>query len=249
MKTAKQAYELNKQIEQFVIDKKNDQSSYGIEDLAYVNQYVGYGGMWKQDTALEKNRGLYEYYTPTPVIEKMMGLAVKHGYKNGRVLEPSCGIGRFLHYFAPNAEVTGIEIDEISALICKANFPTFDIRHQSFNTLFVDRRGNAQSYSPEYDLVIGNPPYGEFSGRNTTKEKRLTKANNFVEYFIARGLDLLKPKGILTYIIPSNFLHLGENKAKRMILEKADLVDAYRLPYRIFDYTNINTDIVVFKKK
>ncbi|MEN0047861.1 MAG: N-6 DNA methylase [Bacteroidota bacterium] len=249
MKAITEAYKLNKEIEQFVLDMKRTNTIYSIQDLAYVNQYIGYGGMWKLDTDLKGTRGLYEYYTPASVIEKMVGLAVKHGYENGKVLEPSCGIGRFLHYFAPNAEVTGIEIDEISAAICKANFPTFDIKKQSFNALFVDRRGNSVDYKPEYDLVIGNPPYGEFSGRNTTREKKATKANNFVEYFISRGLDLLNPNGVLAYIVPSAFLFLGENEAKNIILQKADLVEAYRLPYRIFDYTDINTDIVVFKKK
>lgn len=249
MKGIKNAYELNKEIEQFVLNKKKDGTPYSIEDLAYANQYVGFGGMWKLDAELESTRGLYEYYTPADVIEKMVGLAVKHGYKNGKVLEPACGIGRFLHYFSPSAEVTGIEIDEVSYLICQANFPTFDIRHQSFNTLFVDRRGNAQTFKVEYDLVIGNPPYGEFTGRNTTAEKKTTKVNNYVEYFITRGLDVLKSNGLLIYIVPSTFLSLGENEAKRLILEKADLVEAYRLPYRIFDYTDINTDIVVFRRK
>ena len=33
------------------------------------------------------------------------------------------------------------------------------------------------------------------------------------------------------------------------ILAKAELVDAYRLPVKTFDQTDIQTDIVIFKKR
>ena len=164
-------------------------------------------------------------------------------------MEPSCGTGRFLHYFSPDADVTGIELDEVSFHIAKANFPHFKFLHQPFNRLFVDRRGNPLSYKAEYSLVIGNPPYGAFQGRNTAKEKQVTKANDYVEYFITRGLDLLLPGGLLVYIIPSAFLDGEDNEAKEQILSKATLLKAYRLPKSIFEQTDVQTDIVVFKRK
>lgn len=246
---SKTSYLLNQQIAAFVRDKARSGSPYTQADLAYVNGYVGYGGMWKLDEKLSKERGLYEYYTPTAVVSKMVGLAYAHGYAGGPVLEPSCGIGRFLHYFDPKEQVTGIELDEVSYLIAQVNFPTYDIRHQSFNTLFVDRRGKAQPFQPTYRLIIGNPPYGDFAGRGTQAEKRITKANTYVDYFITRGLDLLLPKGLLIYIVPSAFLDGRETPVKTDILHKAQLVDAYRLPKGIFAQTDIQTDIIVFQKK
>lgn len=247
MNTAK--YLKNKQIESFVLEKEKAGTPYTEADIAYVNGYIGYGGMWKQDSNLPKERGLYEYYTPIVPTEKMVGLAYKYGFTEGKILEPSCGIGRILHYFSPKAPVTGIELDKTSYLIAKANFPTFDLRQQSFNNLFVDRRGNPQSWKPEYKLVIGNPPYGEFKGRGTSAEKQATKSNTYVDYFITRSLDLLLPNGLLIYIIPSAFLNNDETEVKRRILAKADLIDAYRLPVNTFEQTQIQTDIVVFRKK
>lgn len=243
--TKKGVYNLNKEIEAFVATKVN----FSDNDLAYVNRYAGYGGLWNLDSTLPKERGLFEYYTPIPIVEKMVGLVKQYGYASGSVLEPSCGIGRFLHYFSPEEKVVGVEIDKTSYTIAKANFPSFEFLHQSFNNLFVDRRGNPVSFKPEYALVIGNPPYGEFKGRGTVQEKKITKANTYVDYFITRGLDLLRPGGILCYVVPSAFLDGDETKVKKMILQKADLVDAYRLPRRVFDQTDIGTDIVVFKKK
>lgn len=249
---SKSQYKLNKEIEAFVLSKAMDKvylKPFTQEEIAYINQYKGYGGLWSFDANLEPSRGLYEYYTPIEVVEKMVGLAYQYGYKSGPVLEPSCGVGRFLHYFSPNEKVTGIELDKVSAIIASVNFPTFKIINQSFNQLFVDRRGKRKKFSPTYQLVIGNPPYGEFTGRYTTEEKKATKVRNYVEYFILRGLHLLKPGGLLIYIIPSSFLDGGETPAKRSIQAISELVDAYRLPKRIFAQTDIQTDIIVLRKK
>lgn len=245
---SKAAYQLNKEIESFVLGKK---TPYTQEEIAYVNQYKGYGGMWKYDAELQAKRGLYEYYTPVPIVEAMVGLAHKHGYRSGPVLEPSCGVGRFLHYFSPKEEVWGVEVDRVSARIAEANFPEFTIWNMTFNELFVDRRGNERSpaaWKERFALVIGNPPYGDFTGKFTAQEKLITGAANYVEYFIYRGLMCLRPGALLIYIIPRSFMDSPTSKAKDGIARMAELIDAYRLPGGMFEQTDIQTDIVVFKK-
>lgn len=242
-------YSLNREIEAFVLERERSGQSFTEKDIAYINQYIGYGGMWNQDSELQAERGLYEYYTPVSLVEKMVGLAYKYGFRGGKILEPSCGIGRFLHYFSPESDLTGIELDKTSYLIAKANFPTFTILNQTFNELFVDRRGRPVPFKAEYRLLVGNPPYGAFAGRFTAFEKSTTKADTYVDYFITRGLDLLEPGGLLIYIIPSAFLDGPETSVKTAILQKAVLIDAYRLPKSVFEQTDIQTDIVVFQKK
>ena len=82
-------------------------------------------------------------------------------------------------------------------------------------------------------------------------EKAFTGALEYDQYFILRGLDLLKPGGLLCFIIPSSFLdnsHKSE-KIKQKISEKAVLLDAYRLPIRTFEATDIGTDIILLKRK
>lgn len=251
----KSQYQLNKEIEAFVLAK---QTPYTQEEIAYINAYAGYGGMWNFDAQLANTpaRGLYEYYTPVPAIEKMVGLAKKYGFTKGNVLEPSCGVGRFLHYFpmppgVTNQGVTAMEPDEVSYKIAKANFPNANIVNATFNELFVDRRGkatNPDQWKERYDLVIGNPPYGQFTGRFTVEEKKFLKVGTYVEYFILRGLMCLKKGGLLIYIIPSSFLDGKQTQAKDQIEAIGTLIDAYRLPKSIFDQTDIQTDIIVFKK-
>jgi hypothetical protein len=70
-------------------------------------------------------------------------------------------------------------------------------------------------------------------------------------FFIYKGLQLLRPGGLLIYITSTNFMSTGMKTyatAKRLIGEIADFKDAYRLP-SVFDNTPICTDIIVLQKK
>ena len=244
---SKSQYSLNKIIEGFVSAKKISGEAWTKEELALANDYTGMGGLAKYGAS---GKGLLsEYYTPIQIVELMHGLAIKHGFKKGPILEPSCGTGRFLRYLSPKEKVDAFEINETAYAIAKANHPTFNIQLKYFNELFVDRTGNIQKYDAKYNLVIGNPPYGKFTGKYSSQEKTRTKIKQYESYFIYRSLDLLLPDGLLVFIIPSSFLAGKEDEAKRAILSKSKLLEAYRLPKGIFKQTQVQTDIIVLKKK
>lgn len=184
----------------------------------------------------------------------MWGLAFKYGYTTGDVLEPSVGTGNFLKYLPKGAKASGYETNHTAKRIAEILYPKASIVEKPFETIFYG--GNVHLKDdfggPVYKLIIGNPPYGEFSGRYAGMgEKKWTGALEYDQYFITRGLDLLKKDGLLVFIIPSSFLSNESkyNKLKEKIAIKAELMDAYRLPIRIFKTTNIGTDIVVFKRK
>lgn len=100
----------------------------------------------------------------------------------------------------------------------------------------------------EYDVVIGNPPYKARTSMQRTYGE-LKDFDRFEDYFIARGLDMLKEDGVLVYIVPSSFLSKWWTLAKMEIAKKWVLLDAYRLPEWSFGDTKVGTDIVVFKKE
>lgn len=86
-------------------------------------------------------------------------------------------------------------------------------------------------------------------------EQQYTKAQAYDEYFIIRGLDVLKPGGLLLYIIGSEVANGGipllqrkKTKATLEIVQRGELIDAYRLPNGVFDRTDVLPDIVVFQK-
>tara|TARA_R110000868_G_scaffold150976_1_gene374522 strand:- start:963 stop:3719 length:2757 start_codon:yes stop_codon:yes gene_type:complete len=258
----KNQYILNKAIEEFIDEKGDNHSDYSSDEKVFIRKYSGYGGLDKYGTT--GKGGLFEYYTPTDVIRKMWGLAYKYGYNNGSVLEPSVGTGEFLQFAKPEIRVVGYEISKYSAIICRVLYPLAEIKEQPFEKVFIENNFTMKSKInnlEKFDLVIGNPPYGDFSVVESRYmsgmgEGDFTKARNYVEYFIRRGVDLLKPNGLLIYIVGSQikaggtmFLDSELTPVKEYLSETCELLDAYRLPDSIFERTSVTSDIIVIRKK
>lgn len=259
----KNQYELNKAIEAFITEKEAGVGSrdYYADEKNFIRKYSGYGGLDKYGKT--GKGGLFEYYTPREVIEKMWALAYKYGYNNGSVIEPSVATGEFLQFAKPETRMVGYEINEYSAKICKILYPTAEIHLQPFEQLFIKNNWTMKdniSSLEKFDLAIGNPPYGDFSivesrYMSGMGEKDHTKSRNYVEYFIRRSLDLLKPKGLLIFIVGAQvknggnlFLDSGNSPVKEYLNEKCTFLDAYRLPDSIFERTGVTSEIIVLQK-
>jgi len=210
--------------------------------------YEGIGGLAKEGV---RGQGiLSEFYTPDEIIQKMWGIAYKNGFtSSGKVLEPSCGTGRFFKYHNPTL-IDAYEVDSIAFNIAKLLYPKANITLGSFETKFFRGNFHLPKTKGDYDLIIGNPPYESFISQYSPKEKTVTEALTFDQYFITRGLDLLKIGGLMVFIIPSSFMRNDNkyNKIKEEIHAKAELIEAYRLPNNVFPNTYIGTDILVFRK-
>ena len=265
---------LNKNQEQITVEirkliNKNglNYAKYTPAELQYLRKYEGLGGMATSGYVKtlgigEKTNILDQFYTPDIVIKYMWALAVKFGFdfsKANHILEPSVGTGRFLEYIPNNQKVDAFDIDYYSYVITKLSFPEFNITHASMESLFFQgkRHVGLMNTPKRYDLVIGNPPYREYASEYSKvkgtegTEKTITLAHTFDQYMIARGVDLLKPGGLLVFIIPNTFLsnNAKYNDFKNQLNEKAELLTAYRLPNDTFENTAIGTDIIVLKRK
>jgi adenine-specific DNA methylase len=247
---------LNKAIEELIAEIPVDK--FTPEEKKFISYFAGYGGLEKYGA--EGVGLMYEYFTPSEIAKRMWGVAYKYAYKCGRVLEPSCGIGEFIKYAPKDAFVTGYEINPVSAKICSILYPNAYIKTEYFEQIFIKNNSSIKDKTgvlPRYDLVIGNPPYGKFQGFYAGMgEKSYTKASNYIEYFITRGLDLLNKGGLLIYVIGTEvaiggklFLAQGNSEIKKIISEKAILLDAYRLPTGLFESTDATTEIIVLQKK
>ena len=193
----------------------------------------------------------------------MWGLAYKYGYgtiADNSVFEPSVGIGAFLKYAPDNVTVAANEINRYSAMICHILYPHVQTTLMPFEKNFISRNLSIKKNIDglkKYSLVIGNPPYGKLGGTYITRgEDQYSSAANWVEYFIFRGLDLLHKDGLLIYVVGAEqytggtlFLDSTLTSTKKAIFEKADLIDAYRLPNKIFERTGVSSEIVIFKKR
>lgn len=251
-------YALNKAIEQFISEKT---TLYTSEEKNFIRKYSGYGGLDKYGKTAKG--GLFEFYTPKEIIEKMWALAYKFGYNDGPVLEPSVGTGEFLQFAPDNAKIVGYEINEYSAKICQVLYPNSEVILQPFEKVFIRNNYTVKDKTEDlakFDLVIGNPPYGDFSVVESRYmsgmgEKDHTKARNYVEYFLRRSIDLLNPGGLLIFIIGAQlknggtmFLDSGDTPVKKYLSENCQIIDAYRLPDSVFERTSVTADIIVLQK-
>lgn len=261
----KNPYEVNRAIEKLLNEKGSEQESYTPDEINFLSYYSGYGGLEKQGTfSQDELKGLlYEYFTPDEIVKKMWGLAYKYGYGSigdNSVFEPSVGVGAFLKYAPDNVFVAANEINRYSAMICHILYPNVRTTLMPFERNFILRnmsvKKNIESMK-KYSLVIGNPPYGKLGGIYMPMgEDKYSGASNWAEYFLFRGLDLLQKGGLLIYIIGAEqynggtlFLDAALTTTKKAIFEKADLIDAYRLPNKIFERTGVSSEIVIFRKR
>lgn len=214
------------------------------DDLKEICNQFKSGG-----TAKEGRGILDEYYTDSKIVNAVRNL-ISDQFKNRKeisVLEPSVGTGNFINAtegLAIKSSVTAFEINEITAKIAKIFHPEAEINLRSFETEFIDEKGikkNSNEFSEKYDLVLGNPPYGEHRGlyKGLGEESKISK---YEDYFVKRGVDSLKIGGILAMVVPSSWL----NRQKK--LNNAELLNAYRLPSGAFAGTQIGTDIIILKK-
>ncbi len=247
----------NQAIEKRVDKIIEDHIEPSDDDREFLCQYSGSGGLQTQGAT---GKGIMtEYYTPIGAVQKMWDLAYMHGFKDGgSILENSVGIGRFLQFAPAESKIDAFEINRYSYLITKILFPEANVRNIPYEKNFVDENNLSikDNVKPVYDLVIGNPPYGNFNSEYSDTEKKHTKAANLTEYFITRSLDQLKSGGLLVYIIGVAienggipFLSSEKTQCKELIAKKTKLIDAYRLGNKIFKHTSVLADIVIFQKR
>lgn len=245
-------HQLNKAIEAF-IDGRDKQKSLSDEEKRFIAMYEGSGGLVQHGA---QGRGiLNEFYTPHWLVEQMWNLARAHGFNGGTVLEPSCGTGRLLQPAPDKTKCVGFEINKYSAYIAGELNPGASIHNLFFEQAFMQpQRFNKRmkgTWLPQYpfSLVIGNPPYGKYHNEYST----FFKSPNMLQVelmFFYYGLQLLKPGGILLYLVSSNVMRNGIKymEAKEHIGKLATLVDAYRLP-SVFENTDVPTDIIILKRR
>ena len=241
------AKELREKCRKILAEKSDNEITE--QDKRILQLYTGAGGLHEKGSS---SAGvLYEFYTPQEVVDSMWRLADAYVPQATTVLEPAAGIGGFALARPTTQKFTMYEVDQTAARINKILHPEATVINESFQRQFFDageRVINKKYVQPKFDLVIGNPPYGDYKD----KWRGLGEGVDFQryeEYFLSRGIDALKDdSSAMVMIVPSGFINSSLDKAKSIIAGKGQLVDAWRLPEGIFPTTKVGTDILVFKK-
>lgn len=238
-------------------------------EIEILKGYVGWGGLanvfpnskneflnsaWKErnyelknlltDVEYQKaNASITDaFYTPNMLIQAMWQAVERLGVTGGVALEPSCGIGRFIYenQNIENFKFIGIEIDSLTARIAKLiNTSNAYIFETGFEKL---------SLPVGFDLVIGNPPYGDFSLDIHNSDYANVSIHN---QFILNTLDKLNHGGVAVFVVSRYVMDSSDSYTKYEISKLAKLVSALRLPSSAFksdSNTEVVTDILVFKR-
>jgi N12 class adenine-specific DNA methylase len=178
------------------------------------------------------------FYTSPAVIHTMHQALARLGVRdNALVLEPGCGVGRFLAQATADKRFIGVELDQISGRIARALYPQHDIRIENFrDTRLPEGR---------IDAVVGNVPFANIKLAHRGQRFSLH------DYFFAKSVDSLRPGGVLA-LVTSHFTLDKQNAAIREYLaDQADFLGAIRLPAEAFkrEGTKVVTDIVFLRKR
>ena len=236
------------------------------EEQQVLAQYVGWGGIpeafdenntaWSDEfTELygilspkeyqsARESTLTAFYTPPVVISAIYKAMEQMGFKEGNILEPSCGIGNFIGMLPQsmeNSRVYGVEIDKISAGIAQQLYQRSSIAGQPFE--------EANIPDSFFDAVVGNVPFGDFS----VADKRYDK-NHFLihDYFFAKSLDKLRPGGVMALVTSKGTMDKENPAVRKYIAQRAELLGAIRLPNNTFKGnagTEVVSDILILQKR
>jgi len=209
---------------------------------------------WENEE-FKKRYGAYD--TPLWIVKLMIKLSGFHDFKNIKVLEPACGLAPFSYVISRLKGswrgITGVEIDPEICKYVKMLYPGFDVRCGDYLLM---------NFSERYDLIIGNPPYGiigeesHYAISSLKHKKSIYKSlyttwlgkYNIYGLFIEKGVNDLKEKGKLVYIIPATWMILDEFKKLRAFLAKCGKIKVYYLGKGVFKNVNVTSVILVFEK-
>lgn len=186
---------------------------------------------------------LTAFYTPSEVIKKIYEhLSHLGDFSQGSILDPAMGTGNFfanLPEKMTQANLIGVEIDTITSKIAKYLYPESTILQTGFENVELSNKA---------DLVVGNFPFSDI----TVLDKKYQQYNFKIhDYFMAKSIDLLAPKGYLVFITSTGTMDKRTKKAREYLAKRANLVGALRLPNHVFKNsgTEVVSDILIFQKK
>jgi hypothetical protein len=191
------------------------------------------------------------YYTPADIVrlivENTVGRLVTD---RPAILDPACGTGAFLtgahsyladrfgHETALN-RVCGVDVDKAALAEARKAVPSANLRlGDSLLGINWKRAFPEVMARGGFDAVIGNPPWVSLAGRfgveaySAADIERLrgrfggnSYLPNTFEYFISLGLELTRPGGYLSFIVPDR---LGFNRQfeylRRRLLAETELL-------------------------
>lgn len=160
----------------------------------------------KRTTAQAYAKETGAFYTPDPVVRSLVSWAVNS--TDDRMLDPSCGDGRFL---AGHAKSVGIEQDPSASALAMDRAPAALVHEGDFFAW-------AASTKERFDCAAGNPPFIRYQLFKGDVRKRalslcsllgahFTALSSSWPLFLVATASLLRPGGRMAFVVPAEIGH------------------------------------------
>ena len=198
----------------------------------------------EDEYAAARASSLTAFYTSPVIIGAMYQALSQMGFRQGNILEPSCGVGNFIGMLPDSmadSKVYGVEIDSISGRIAQQLYQNSSIAVNGFEKV--------QMPDSFFDVAIGNVPFGDFKVRDKKYDK-----NHWLihDYFFGKTLDKVRPGGVIAFITSKGTLDKENSAVRKYLAQRADLIGAIRLPNNAFKAnarTEVTSDIIFLQKR
>ena len=232
------------------------------EEQEILSRYVGWGGLAdcfderhgkylelkslldEDEYAAARASSLTAFYTSPVIIGAMYQALAQMGFRQGNILEPSCGVGNFIGMLPDSmadSKAYGVEIDSISGRIAQQLYQNSSIAVNGFEKV--------QMPDSFFDVAIGNVPFGDFKVRDKKYDK-----NHWLihDYFFGKTLDKVRPGGVIAFITSKGTMDKENSAVRKYLAQRADLIGAIRLPNNAFKAnagTEVTSDIIFLQKR
>jgi len=112
-----------------------------------------------------------------------------------------------------------------------------------------------------FDLVIGNPPYvfsreSKLKGITAEDKKYYYKVYKLIDYkinfyilFIELASKILKSDGVLSYIVPNNWMTINTNKSLREFILSKSNISIVNCKKKVFASADVDASIIFYNNK
>ncbi|KJG37658.1 hypothetical protein UA32_11875 [Photobacterium angustum] len=218
-----------------VFDEKNTAHDQRREKLSKL--------LTREEIEQAKRASLTSFFTDSCITKPLWSALKCIKFSHARVLEPSCGVGRFIapipNDMRQTLDLTLIELDSVSYQACEKLYP---------NALLLNNEYQEAKLNT-VDLVVSNPPFNSI----LTSDRSGLGINNVKlhELFVLKSLKLLREGGYLYVVLPTTVMDEENTSFRKSIGELANLVGGVRIPYQLFEKktnTKMAVDVLLFKR-
>lgn len=212
---------------------------------------------------------LGQWFTPEPVADLALALALRGAAAGAKILDPSCGDGVFLRQARKMGiaakRLYGVDIDSHAIASAASHVPEAHLVHADF---FEPQASLVGAGLLRADVIVGNPPYvrqerlsaeakdlialtlaADWPQLDKAELRSLVGRSDFAAPFLLRALSHLRAGGTAALVISSAFLDSGYGAQFWKLLAKVAsltmLVDAPK--ERWFEDAAVNAVIAVFR--